>query len=534
MINDEGAYNTANDLVSTYNGVNIKDITQEFYENFGSIWNIPRYDWEDVARMFIESSLSEGTSGGTETPEDGDVLITYNGSGSYIITRVGSDEVLEEYPTEKEARSFAEDIQLDSDTEISVFVIYGKDIEKVAGKTAQEEDKEESDEELDKDLDKEIDELDEELDEDDDKELDDEELDEDIGEEALVYEGTKTPIEIGDAVKFEGTDKTIRGTIVEVDQELHKVIVKAKGYEYRVEIDDIAPLNRTFKKMYSNTIIQLPPPGKRGQQLVDMYKRDVNVDNPWGAAWEGYDKSPHSGPKDEDSKKFEGLDEPVIDSKNANIVCGRYFGEDLEEQYQDEWLEALREHWKQRNKAKEDAHQLNEENKRLKDLDPFEKLYEMYGLEGYGVEGYGVEGKKAISQRAKQFMTLSPEELWKKMEDLYKKQVSDPENEEKYQKVLDEIDEVIDARDLYDEMNEFMAPGGEMPEFDEEMDFSDFKWSKKADIPAWEVEKAAKVYWDHSHLGHDEAINYVYDFFPNISKQQIKEAVQIAAFSDWN
>lgn len=417
--------------------------------------------------------------------------------GSYIVTFVGhtgdllmsSDDVLSMVGDDRrfdEGYGYVVDDYLD--------LLSSEEDDKTAKKVAQEDSEEESDKE--------------------DFDNDSKDSEEDVSEEALMYEGTKTPIEIGDAVKFEGTDKSIRGTIVEIDQELNKVIVKAKGYEYRVEIDDIAPLNRTFKKMYSNTIIQLPPPGKRGQQLVDMYKRDVNVDNPWGAAWEGYDKSPHSGPKDEDPKKFEGLDEPVIKGKNAQAI-----GEDLEEQYSNERQQELEEYWKKRDREKEDAHQLNEEHKRVKDIDPFKKL---------------LGGKKAISQRAKQFMTLSPEELWKKMEDLYKKQMSDPENEEKYQKVLDEIDEVIDARDLYDEMNEFMAPGGEMPEFDEEMDFSDFKWSKKADIPAWEVEKAAKVYWDHSHLGHDEAVNYVYDFFPNISKQQIKEAVQIAAFSDWS
>lgn len=312
-------------------------------------------------------------------------------------------------------------------------------------KTAQAEDKEDSDEELDKDLDKdldkEIDELDEEVDEDDDKDLDDEELDEDIGEEALVYEGTKTPIEIGDAVKFEGTDKTIRGTIVEVDQELHKVIVKAKGYEYRVEIDDISPLNRTFKKMYSNTIIQLPPPGKRGQQLVDMYKRDVNIDNPWGAAWEGYDKDLHSGPQDKDPKKFEDLDKPVIEEKTA------------------------------------------------------------------------------VSQRAKQFMLLSPEELWQKMDELYKKQMSDSENEAKYQKTLDAIDEVIESRDLYDAMNDFFDPEGEMSEFDDEMDYSDFKWGKKARWNSQMVDQLLEDYREYIPDAYQQIIMAPMGFPPSYAEE---------------
>jgi hypothetical protein len=138
-----------------------------------------------------------------------------------------------------------------------------------------------------------------------------EETDEVAEEEPLMYEGTKTPIEIGDSIRFEGKDAPIRGTIVEIDQELHKVIVKSKGMEYRVEIDDIKPMNQTFKKMYSSLILKVAPPGKRGAELVDMFKNQPQVDNPWDEAWNAYQNDPHSGPKDEDPKKFEGMNAPI-------------------------------------------------------------------------------------------------------------------------------------------------------------------------------------------------------------------------------
>jgi len=166
------------------------------------------------------------------------------------------------------------------------------------GKTAQAED-------VEKDVDEE-DEMEEEVDvENEDNEVEEEgEEDTEKDEEAsLLYEGTKTPIEIGDSIKFEGKEDTIRGTIVEIDQELNKVIVKSKGFEYRVEIDDIKPLNKTFKKMYSNKIIQLAPPGKIGAELLEENMKNPNIDDPWGAAWEAYNTDLHSGPKDEGKNK---------------------------------------------------------------------------------------------------------------------------------------------------------------------------------------------------------------------------------------
>ena len=64
------------------------------------------------------------------------------------------------------------------------------------------------------------------------------------------YEGTKTPIEMNDNVKFEGNDGPIRSQIVEIQEDNNCVIVKSKGVEYRVHVEDISPLDSTFKKMY--------------------------------------------------------------------------------------------------------------------------------------------------------------------------------------------------------------------------------------------------------------------------------------------
>jgi hypothetical protein len=64
------------------------------------------------------------------------------------------------------------------------------------------------------------------------------------------YEGTKTPIEIEDKIKFDGYDGPIRAQVVELDFDKDAVIVKAKGIEYRVNRNDIRPLDSTFKKMY--------------------------------------------------------------------------------------------------------------------------------------------------------------------------------------------------------------------------------------------------------------------------------------------
>lgn len=64
------------------------------------------------------------------------------------------------------------------------------------------------------------------------------------------YDGTKTPIEINDNIKFEGHGGPIRAQIVELHTDSDAVIVKSKGMEYRVHVEDVKPLESTFKKMY--------------------------------------------------------------------------------------------------------------------------------------------------------------------------------------------------------------------------------------------------------------------------------------------
>jgi hypothetical protein len=64
------------------------------------------------------------------------------------------------------------------------------------------------------------------------------------------YEGTKTPIEPSDSIKFESHSGPIRAQIIELQPDVDCVIVKSKGTEYRVHKDDISPLDSTFKKMY--------------------------------------------------------------------------------------------------------------------------------------------------------------------------------------------------------------------------------------------------------------------------------------------
>ena len=66
----------------------------------------------------------------------------------------------------------------------------------------------------------------------------------------LMYPETKTPIESGDGIKFHTPKGKMQGTIVDIDPEGNTLIVKSKGMEYRVTVDDITPLPSTFKKMY--------------------------------------------------------------------------------------------------------------------------------------------------------------------------------------------------------------------------------------------------------------------------------------------
>ena len=71
--------------------------------------------------------------------------------------------------------------------------------------------------------------------------------------EPRMYPETKTPIENGDGVKVKkgpGGGQGFQGTIVEIDEEGDYLIIKSKGMEYRVTVDDIEPVPSTFKKMY--------------------------------------------------------------------------------------------------------------------------------------------------------------------------------------------------------------------------------------------------------------------------------------------
>lgn len=70
-------------------------------------------------------------------------------------------------------------------------------------------------------------------------------------EEAIerFYEGTKTPIEVSDSVKWNSSDGKMKGTIVEVGED-DFIIIKGKGHEYRVGLDSVEPMPSTFQKMY--------------------------------------------------------------------------------------------------------------------------------------------------------------------------------------------------------------------------------------------------------------------------------------------
>jgi len=83
------------------------------------------------------------------------------------------------------------------------------------------------------------------------------------------YEGTKTPIEMNDNVKFEGNDGPIRSQIVEIQEDNNCVIVKSKGIEYRVHVEDISPLDSTFKKMYLARRRQAQPEISSPEDLKD-------------------------------------------------------------------------------------------------------------------------------------------------------------------------------------------------------------------------------------------------------------------------
>ena len=76
---------------------------------------------------------------------------------------------------------------------------------------------------------------------------------EEVLEEVIeqMYPGTRTPMEAGDGVKFGGPKKDqMRGNIVEGNPDNATLIIKSKGMEYRVKVDEIEALPATFKKMY--------------------------------------------------------------------------------------------------------------------------------------------------------------------------------------------------------------------------------------------------------------------------------------------
>jgi hypothetical protein len=74
-------------------------------------------------------------------------------------------------------------------------------------------------------------------------------IDEPVEVSSMFYAGTKTPIEMSDGVKWSGPDGPIKGTIVEMRDD-GTLIIKNKGYEYKVSVEDVEPLPSTFKKMY--------------------------------------------------------------------------------------------------------------------------------------------------------------------------------------------------------------------------------------------------------------------------------------------
>jgi predicted transcriptional regulator len=78
---------------------------------------------------------------------------------------------------------------------------------------------------------------------------------EDVGEEMIKsfhYPDTKTPIEPGDGVRCHRSPdgNPFKATIVEISDDGNYLILKSKGVEYRVTVEDIEPVPSTFKKMY--------------------------------------------------------------------------------------------------------------------------------------------------------------------------------------------------------------------------------------------------------------------------------------------
>ncbi len=119
---------------------------------------------------------------------------------------------------------------------------------------------------------------------------------------ASFYPDTKTPIEVGDTVKFLAFGGPVRGNIVEINAGGGNVIIGSKGYEYRVAIEDIQPLPSTFKKMWAESCLRVLPSGKKYAEIFNDLAKNPEIDNPWSATWDARDKDIHSGPKEMKNK----------------------------------------------------------------------------------------------------------------------------------------------------------------------------------------------------------------------------------------
>lgn len=64
------------------------------------------------------------------------------------------------------------------------------------------------------------------------------------------YMDTKTPIEPKDKVKFPHSSGSMRGVIVEINEDSDSLIVESNGDRYVIEVESVSPMPSTFKKMY--------------------------------------------------------------------------------------------------------------------------------------------------------------------------------------------------------------------------------------------------------------------------------------------
>lgn len=92
-----------------------------------------------------------------------------------------------------------------------------------------------------------------------------------------LYNNTKTPIDLEDAIKFNGHGGPIHAVITEMNEEEDFIIVKSKGLEYRVHVDDIEPLPRTFKKMTHEGSKDLIPGGLADKKEKSDFPADQMI-----------------------------------------------------------------------------------------------------------------------------------------------------------------------------------------------------------------------------------------------------------------